>query len=256
MRMHITTTAFAAITMTLVSISPAVAETGAEAERAEVTSVMRGGRPPVYRPAPRIRPVPVRRAPVRVYAVPAYAPRPRAAIEPFYMPEVYFGFGLNGTSVLGADNSRMTAGLDSGAGFELATGWRASDDLSIDLSMNFSFHDALAEQAGPGAMLGHVGLDFRYFLGDWTRALQPYLQFGLGGYFLGRGNWDFDTLGGLGLQLGAGVDFYLSRSVSLGAKVLYRGAYLDNSSSTWSGFPTESMWLSAVTYGGDIKFHF
>ena len=249
------TPAFAAILLSMAVVGTAHADTSDGTEVAEAETVMRRGRPPVYRPNPRYRPVPVRR-PVRVYAVPAYAPRPRAVIEPFYMPNVYFGFGLNGTSVLGADNSRMTAGLDSGAGFELATGWRVSNDLSIDLSMQFSFHEPLDGATGGGAMLGHVGLDFRYFLGDWTKALQPYLQVGLGGYFLGRDTWDLDTLGGIGIQVGGGVDFYLARSVSLGAKLLYRGAYLDNSSSTWSGFPTESMWLSALTYGGDIKFHF
>ena len=60
----------------------------------------------------------------------------------------------------------------------------------------------------------------------------------------------------VGFQLGGGVDIYLSRHVSIGGKLLYRGAHLDNAEDAWPGFPTESAWLNALTYGGDLKFHF
>jgi len=255
MKMPITNFVILALSLSLVGVATARADSR-DNDEAEVTntSVMNNRRPQVYRPAPRVRPVRVRRVPARVYARPVYTPMPRAAIEPFYSPSMYLGIGIQSTTVLGADNSQITAGLNSGAGFELSAGWRLSHDLSLDVSAAFSFHDS--DSADPGAMLGHVGLDIRYFLGDWTRALQPYIQVGIGGYFLARDNWNFDTLGGIGFQLGGGFDFYVSRSVSLGAKALYRGAYLDNSGSTWDGFATESMWLSAFTFGGDIKFHF
>ncbi len=263
MTASMTRTAAFALSLCLAGSAPVMADAGAESDG--TTSVMAEQRPTVYRPGTRVRPGrarppvvrPVRARPARVYAVPAHAPRPRAAIEPLYQPAAFFSIGIQGASVLGADNSRITAGLDTGAGFELGTGWRVSHDLSIDFNAAFTFHDALADGAASGgAMLGNIGVDFRYFLGDWTRALQPYIQVGLGGYFIARDNWNFDTLGGIGFQLGAGLDFYLSRSVSIGAKALYKGAYLDNSAQTWDGFATEAMWLSALSYGGDLKFHF
>ena len=95
-----------------------------------------------------------------------------------------------------------------------------------------------------------------FFLTDRSRQVQPYLQVGVGAYILGRDSWDYDTLTGVGFQLGGGVDIYLSPHVSIGGKLLYLGAHLDNSDVAWPSFPTESTWLSTLAYGGDLKFHF
>lgn len=209
--------------------------------------------PPAYRPVPRPY---VRPAPRRVYVAPAYAPRPRRAVEIAYEPMFHVGIGLHGTSVMGSSDSGITEGLDSGAGFDIGFGWRIAPTVSLDFNWMMSFHDAGDGSAGPEAALMHFSMDGRFFLTDRSRQTQPYILAGLGAYILGRDAWEFDTLTGVGFQLGAGVDLYLSKHVSIGGKVLYRGAYLDNAESTWSGFPTDSAWLSAFSYGGDVKFHF
>lgn len=240
----------------LAVLAPATAsaEEGGDAQ----TELAERRPPPAYRPGPpAYRPVrPYRPAPRRVYVVPTYAPRPRRVAEIAYNPMFHFGVGVNGTSVLSADGSQLTDGLDSGAGFEMSFGWRLAPRFSLDFTWLMSFHDAAVGAAGPEAALTSLSVDGRFFLVDRSRQTQPYVQLGVGAYILGTDSWDFNALTGAGFQLGGGVDFYLSRYVSIGAKVLYRGAYLDNAESTWSQFPTESTWLSAVTYGGDLKFHF
>jgi hypothetical protein len=209
--------------------------------------------PPAYRPAPR----PYYRPPRRVYVMPSHAPRPRRAAEPIYDPAFYFGIGLHATSVLNSGDSTLTSGLDSGAGFDLGLGLRLAPRFSLDFNWMTSFHDAGTNSAaGNEGTLTSLTVAGRYFLRDRSRQTQPYIQAGLGAYILSRDAWEFDALTGGGFELGGGVDIYLSRGVSLGGKVLYRGAYLDNADQTWSQFPTASTWLSGFTYGGDIKFHF
>lgn len=236
--------------------STALAEGGETGENATATGaeyLAYRRPPPAYRPVPRPY---VRPAPRRVYVAPAYAPRPRRAVEIAYEPMFHVGIGLHGTSVMGSSDSGITEGLDSGAGFDIGFGWRIAPTVSLDFNWMMSFHDASDGSAGPEAALMHFSMDGRFFLTDRSRQTQPYILAGLGAYILGRDAWEFDTLTGVGFQLGAGVDLYLSKNVSIGGKLLYRGAYLDNAESTWSGFPTDSAWLSAFSYGGDVKFHF
>lgn len=244
-----------ALGLALLAPATAFAEGGEGHERAtaEGAEYLAYRPPPAYRPAPRPY---VRPAPRRVYVAPVYAPRPRRAVELVYEPIFHLGLGIHGTSVMGGSDSGITDGLDSGAGFDIGFGWRIAPTVSLDFNWMMSFHSANGSSAGPEAALMHFGIDGRFFLTDRSRQTQPYIQAGLGAYILGRDAWQFDTLSGVGFQLGGGVDFYLSRNVSIGGKLLYRGAYLDNAEATWSGFPTESAWLSALSYGGDVKFHF
>lgn|GEM_PF-1187721 len=235
----------------LAQAAPAAAESGDE-----TTNEVSERRPPPYyrpgRPAPRPY---YRPAPRRVYVAPTYYPRPRRQVESLYDPMFHFGIGVNGTSVL-SSNSAITDGLGSGAGFDLSVGWRLAPTFSLDFNWMMSFHDAGGSASGSEAALTHFSIDGRFFLTDKSRQMQPYIQAGIGAYVLGRDSFDYDTLTGVGFQLGGGFDFYLSRYVSIGGKLLYRGAHLDNGGDSYPSFPTESTWLSAFTYGGDIKFHF
>ncbi len=242
--------------LALLAPAPALAESGSGDETTvEVGADYLAYRrpPPAYRPArrPYVRP-----APRRVYVAPAYAPRPRRAVELMYEPMFHLGIGVHGTSVFADSDSGITNGLASGAGFDVGFGWRVAPSFSLDFNWMMSFHDAGEQSAGPEAALMHFSMDGRFFLTDRSRQTQPYILAGIGAYILGRDSWEFDTLSGIGFQLGGGVDFFISKHVSIGGKLLYRGAYLDNAESSWPGFPTETAWLSAFSYGGDLKFHF
>lgn len=237
-----------AIPLVGVTATSASAESGEDATH-EVTE-RRG--PPSYRPRPRPY---YRPAPRRVYVAPTYYPRPRREVEPIYNPMFHFGIGVNGTTVLDSD-STISSGLGNGAGFDLSFGWRLAPQFSLDFNWMMSFHDAGTAGSGSEAALTHFSIDGRFFLTDRSRQVQPYIQAGIGAYVLGRDSWEYDTLSGVGIQLGGGLDIYLSRHVSIGAKLLYRGAHLDNSEESYPYYATESTWLSAFTYGGDLKFHF
>ncbi|PID38652.1 MAG: hypothetical protein CSB49_04505, partial [Proteobacteria bacterium] len=112
-------------------------------------------------------------------------------------------------------------------------GWRLGPRFSLDLGLWTSFHDS-GDAANPSsaAQVGFT-VDGRFFLADWNQRLQPYLQAGLGGYVLSHDNLDFGSISGPGFQLGGGVDLYLTKSISLGGKLLYRGSFMDNSDESY-----------------------
>ncbi|MFT7581273.1 MAG: opacity protein-like surface antigen [Myxococcota bacterium] len=202
-------------------------------------------RPPARRYVPR-RP-PVR----RVYRAPRHATRPRRDVESVYRPRMHFGLGINGLSVAD-DDTNLGSGIDTGGGFELSFGVRISPAFSLDINGMVSFHD---DMDGNEAMsIGALTLDGRFFLTDWDQRMQPYLQVGIGGYALTRDRFSDEALTGAGFQLGGGVDIYLTQSISIGGKVLYRGAFVDNADDFRR--PFEEAFLSMVSYGGDVKFHF
>ncbi|PIE18981.1 MAG: hypothetical protein CSA66_03295, partial [Proteobacteria bacterium] len=143
-----------------------------------------------------------------------------------------------------------------GGGFSLDVGWRLGPRFSLDLGLWTSFHDS-GDAANPSsaAQVGFT-VDGRFFLADWNQRLQPYLQAGLGGYVLSHDNLDFGSISGPGFQLGGGVDLYLTKSISLGGKLLYRGSFMDNSDESYRYYPSEQAYVSNLSYGADLKFHF
>lgn len=207
-----------------------------------------------YRTPPPRRYRPYRPPPRRVYRPPTYVPAPRRAPvvvvpDPDYRPFFHLGLSLNGTSI--AEDDSSAGGFDAGAGFALDFGLRLAPQFSLDFGWWASFHDAAVEV--DAAALMSFTIDGRFFLTDRDQRLQPYLQAGVGAYVLtyDRG---LDTLSGPGFQLGGGLDFYLTPGVSLGARLLYRGAYVEYDDPYY--YNVESSFISAFTYGVDIKFHF
>jgi len=154
-----------------------------------------------------------------------------------------------------ADSTSATSGFGAGTGFELGYGFRPVHALGFETAFGMTFHD-IDHDATDLGVLGHLTFDARIYLGRPERALHPYLLVGLGAYFTGRSDTDQSGLSGIGLQAGGGLDYFLSRAVSIGVKATYRGAFLDDSDSTFSGHATESAWLSTVNLAGDLKFHF
>ncbi len=193
-----------------------------------------------------------RYAPRRVYRQPRYVGHPRRGAERQRRPVFHVGLALTGNSLLGDDGS-FTGAMDSGGGFGLELGMRVAPRWSLDINGQASFHDVGAGGID-SATLSSVGVDLRYFLSGWNNRLQPYLQLGVGAYMLSASDSGFDeTLSGPGFQAGGGVDIYLTRAVSIGGKLLYRGAMLEHDS---FGGSVEAGSLGYMTFGGDVKFHF
>lgn len=205
---------------------------------------------------PRRRYYPRRPPPRRVYVPPRYVPAPRRPVERPYRPRLHFGIGVHGASILDDSNSGSDSNFDTGGGFSLDFGWRLGSSFSLDLGLSTSFHDSLSGLET--ANLTSITVDGRFFLGDWNQRLQPYLQAGLGAYVLSYDNSD-NTYSGPGFQLGGGIDFYLSRGVSIGAKLLYRGAFLQRDYYDYYGdsyYSGDTSFVSSFVYGADVKFHF
>ena len=261
--------------LTLALALPAAARADAEGAAAEA------GQSPVElaartrRPAARAvrvqaarrayRPLTTRRAAYR-----PYRPRPVyvAPYRPGYGYARPMGSGVAGVpgvswlslggqvaSAPNAGGAAATSGFGSGAGFELGYGFRPAHALGFETAFGMTFHDLGQDSANLG-VLGHLTFDARIYLGREDRALHPYLLVGLGAYFTGRSDTADPGLGGLGLQAGGGFDYFLSETVSIGVKGTYRGAFLDDSGSTFSGQATQSAWLSTFNLAGDLKFHF
>lgn len=211
--------------------------------------------PPRYRTPPPRRYRPYRPPPRRVYRPPTYVPAPRrapvvVAPDPDYRPFFHLGLGLNGTSIID-DDATANSGFDAGAGFEIDFGLRLGPQFSLDFGWWASFHD-VASDVNSAALMAFT-IDGRFFLTDQDQRLQPYLQAGVGAYVM---TYDdaLNTLSGPGFQLGGGFDFYLTPGVSLGGRLLYRGAYVEYDDPYY--YNVESSFISAFTYGADIKFHF
>jgi len=224
---------------------PAVAASGGDAAMEGTTETVLARRyppPPVrrYRPPPR-RGYHVRPAPVPRRAVVAPAP---------YRPFFYVGLGVHGTSMFEGDADGVGTGLGTGGGMDFTFGVRPDSSFAFEMTGYFSVHDAEGRLRG-SAVLGALQFDARFFLTDWNQRLQPYILAGLGAYFLQREGFR-DPMAGFGFQLGGGADFYLSRFVSIGGRLTYRGAYVE----TDPFMPFASAFLSGFTYGADIKIHF
>lgn len=194
---------------------------------------------------------PRRPAPRRVYVAPRYVPAPRRAAESPYRPVFHMGLGLHGTSVVDDETDTASSAFDTGGGFSVDFGWRVSPSFSLDFGWWMSFHDVGSQV--DAAALGAFTVDGRFFLGDWNQRLQPYLLAGLGAYVLTYDD-GLDTLSGPGFQLGVGADLYLTRNLSLGGKLVYRGAYVEYDDPYY--FDAESSFVSTFSYGADLKFHF
>ena len=173
--------------------------------------------PPYYAPAPYYAPPPPR----------YYRPRPIYVLRPPEDPWTrrHFYMGVEGVGVAVLDQSGPRSFLQGGGGFNLFIGGRLSRFVAMELGWQPTFHNN--ETNIFGQPIGTVGLDaitldFKFFL--LPGRVQPYLSVGAGLYLLGDNFSVFAE--GPGYQLGAGVDFWLNRFVTLGLKAQYRGVAL------------------------------
>ena len=253
MKRTVLTTAFAGLFAIAASASPApaLAGTPGPSPTAATTTSAGGADTVLAMNYPPRRYYPRRPPPRRVYVAPRYVPAPRRPVERPYRPMFHFGIGVHGASVISDSNATADSNFAAGGGFSLDIGWRIASSFSLDVGLTTSFHDVKSQV--DSANLTALTVDGRFFLTDWNQRVQPYLQAGLGAYVLSYAS-DLSTLSGPGFQLGGGVDFYLTQGVSIGAKLLYRGAYVQYQDPHYPN--TDSSYVSGFVYGGDVKFHF
>jgi hypothetical protein len=237
----------------LALVLPVVPST-AEAATEQVPPHVRRRRPAPPPPPPPPPPHVHRRR--VIHTAPTYAPavRPRQPIaDP--VTSIYFGLGAVGNFLVESDD-RVSQIVDSGGGLELFLGFRFSRYAAFELGGLFTFHkteDRLIETGMMNAVTG----DLKVFFIPSSRRIEPFIQLGLGAYILTRDGWDGNELTGGGFQLGGGVDIRLNSSIAIGTRLLYRGAFLDNSEARfWFGAPYENTFLNMFTLSANLQVHF
>jgi opacity protein-like surface antigen len=132
--------------------------------------------------------------------------------------------------------------------------------LALELGFLGSVHQERFSYDVPSSlMMWGLTLDVRYNLirPAWRSRFIPYLQAGVGVYGLVGDSYDEYGSGsstslatGGGFQLGGGVDLFVSRWLTVGARVLYRGIVLGQmrcSDGCLSNDPADRSYLHAIT---------
>jgi hypothetical protein len=165
----------------------------------------------------------------------------------------YAGVGLVGTSII--DQSGGPEQLHSGGGISAWIGVNVARQLSLELGWLGSFHNPATVDtwAGPETdflVLSGVTADAKIHLGRPNR-VDPYLQGGVGMYFLGSQHVGLADSVGPGYQLGGGIDFRVNPIVSLGVRGLYRGMSMGPPNGE-----VNDTFIHALTFEGSVALHF
>lgn len=183
--------------------------------------------PPVAQPLPPscgVYPAPPCYHQPPYYQPPSY--RPVRYYQPsFWHLGPYVGIGGGGFGVLGA--SGPFEYLSSGAFGNVFIGMNFSPRFALELGFIGSAHNEEWTYAPQSLLMWGVTLDAKFNLvrPSWHSRFVPYLQAGVGAYGLFSDNYagSQDLAQGGGFQAGGGIDIYLARWLTLGARVLYRG---------------------------------
>jgi len=183
--------------------------------------------------------------------------------------------GLAGSSVFDTGNT-LGAGLGSGVGFNLHVGWRLNPWAAVDLEWFSTFHDTsypdrvlVADdpdttedeeerlQGLNAAMLSGASSLVRFYLLD-PGFIEPYVAVGAGIFMLSGGINSETALTGIGFAAGGGAEFNLSDTVGIGARVLYRGAFFDNTKEPipLEGVPEETSFVNMLTFSAHLRLNF
>ena len=154
--------------------------------------------------------------------------RPRRVVDPYRRSRLYVGLGVVGTYVLDSDENALTQVLGGGAGFSATFGIRMQRWAGLEATWTTTFHETGPSVDFSRALLSSFTLNARIFLIPRAQRLEPFVQLGAGAYLMNRDGFGTDTLSGIGMQAGGGVDIRLSSALTICARVLYRGAYIDN----------------------------
>ncbi len=168
--------------------------------------------------------------------------------NPYARPHFYMGVEGQGIVVLGATGSN--AFLDHGGGFDLYVGGRLNRWLALEAGWQATFHNPEVDDLG--RQVDRVGLqaltlDAKFY--PVHGPVQPYFSGGAGLYLLGDSFSVFSE--GAGFQVGGGVDFWLTRHLSLGLRAQYRGVDMVDYNSQGN-----DTYLSLLSFGADITGRF
>jgi opacity protein-like surface antigen len=170
-------------------------------------------------------------------------------------PGVYLGAALVGNIVVNQTDAPTSDGFIShGGGAQLLLGVRIIPYLGLEFAYTQTVHNPVQDSAWQSVSylaLHALTADLKLIFPNRSN-VRPYLQAGLGYYFLTK---DYqDAVSGGGFQLGGGVDIWLNPWWSLGARVLYHGIKFDNVGIP--GAATSKPFLSTASLDLNVQVHF
>ncbi len=172
---------------------------------------------------------------------------------------VYFGIGGLG-NVFFEQQTQITQVYRGGGGFELFLGARLNDYVAFEASWLAAFQRTAttSTQNGNvspiGASVMALDVNAKIYIVPWLQRIEPFVQLGVGAYFLTESF--VQRLTGFGLDVGLGVDIRFSPVIGIGVRAVYRGFYVDNREQSYNNIPTQAAWLNMMTFEGNLQFHF
>ncbi len=172
-------------------------------------------------------------------APPGYRPAPRYHRQRRFWRQggVYTGAGFGAFGIIGAAGPYDN--ISAGGFANVWVGLNFSRRFALELGIIGSFHSDqysgyddtyYGDYEDGGLMLWGVTLDAKLNMVNpgWHRRFVPYFQAGVGAYGLVSDSYygSQSLANGAGVQLGGGLDIYLTRWLVLGGRVLYRGIAL------------------------------
>lgn len=134
-----------------------------------------------------------------------------------------FSIGAQGMGNFFLTNGRPDLKIGPGGG--LFFDYRFNQRWSIETDLFVSFHDGGGASTGDNNMLllGVPTVELKFYPRSQEGTVEPYLFAGLGIYVLTEGSISNNSGGvGVGGNLGAGADFYVTDRLSLGLAVKFR----------------------------------
>jgi opacity protein-like surface antigen len=186
-----------------------------------------------------------------------YGPRPRGRVYAsgfvFVPGNWYGGVGLFATRII--DQRGGPEQIEHGAGLSVYGGLRVNERLSLEATWLGSAHNPATVSNGyytetDYLILEGLTADAKIHL-DRSGQLDPYLQGGVGVYFLGREHFGIDAVG-TGFQLGGGFDYWLADHWTLGLRLRYHGI----SMAPPEGNSGDNTYISAITAEGSLALRF
>ena len=165
---------------------------------------------------------------------------------------VYLGFAGMGNFVVNQSSAPVNGFIAQGGGGAVFFGVRLASVLALEAGYSLNVHNPVRDYYGAttSALLLHSGtLDLKFIFPNHS-SLRPFVEGGLGLYELAAFPNGTDFRNGLGFQLGGGLDIWLGRHLSLGARALYHGVSFTENIGNGKPF------LSTVSVEGNLQLHF
>jgi hypothetical protein len=182
------------------------------------------------------------------------ARRPQNYTSVVVMPRgLYLGAGFVGTKILHQEGGVDL--LDDGGGLTLFTGMRLNRTVALELGWMATLHnpETVITPFGDDVdflVLNAVTGDAKIYVPSESPRFEPYVQGGIGAYFLDSNYFGTQSVGS-GFQLGGGFDLAARRNLLLGLRALYRGMAMRGPDDT-----VDDTFVSAVSLEANLTLRF